>query len=179
MGWPVWLESEVDTLATELANEIGRCGGGPRINVDTNVPAGLVAFMRRQLGWDLLCVKEHGQQRRARDTEHSRLARQWRRTLASLDRDYIDERRFPPDESGGVAVLSAPGERAFRKLPRRFDGDGVCAQVVGQRPPGRTPVAAGRLQARDASRVAGTGDREPYGGRTMPSAVFRRLTSYV
>ena len=65
MGLPVRLESEVDTLATELANEIGRCGGGPRINVDTNVPAGLVAFMRQQLGWDLLCVMEHGQLRRS------------------------------------------------------------------------------------------------------------------
>ena len=109
------------TLATELANEVIRLGGGPRVYVDANVPAGLVAFMRRQLGWDVLFVMEHDELRRARDEEHYRLARQWRRTLVSLDRDYVDDRRFPPDESGGVVVLSAPGERAFRKLLRRLD----------------------------------------------------------
>jgi len=38
----------------------------------------------------------------------------------SLDRNYVDDRRFPPDESGGVVVLSAPGERAFRKLLRQL-----------------------------------------------------------
>ena len=172
MGWPVWLESEVDTLATELANEIGRCGGGPRINVDTNVPAGLVAFMRRQLGWDLLCVKEHGQQRRARDTEHSRLARQWRRTLASLDRDYIDERRFPPDESGGVAVLSAPGERAFRKLPRRFDATVFVPRSSAKgHPVGHPwPPVGCKLEMHPGWRGPETGNRTEVGRCPQPSS---------
>ena len=109
------------TLATELAEEAIRLGGGPRIYVDANVPAGLVAFMRQQLGWDVLFVMEHDELRRARDEEHFRLARRWRRTLVSLDRDYIDDRRFPPDESGGVMVLSAPGERTLRRLLRQLD----------------------------------------------------------
>ena len=104
------------TLATELANEVIRRGGGPRIYVDANVPAGLVAFMRRQLGWDVLFVMEHDELRRARDEEHYRLARQWRRTLVSLDRDYVDDRRFPPDESGGVVVLSGLSRATRRSI---------------------------------------------------------------
>ena len=99
------LEGDIGTLTTALADEIARLGGGPRIYVDANVPAGLVTFMRRQLGWDVLFVIEHEELRRARDEEHYRLARQWRRTLVSFNRDYVDDQRFPPDESGGVVVL--------------------------------------------------------------------------
>ena len=147
------------TLATELASEVVRLGGRPRIYVDANVPAGLVGFMRRQLGWDVLFVMEHDELRRARDEEHYRLARQWHRTLVSLDRDYVDDRRFPPDESGGVVVLSAPGERAFRKLLRQLH-----ATVFGHRPPasGRTgeqplPLLGRKLEAYPGWRGPETG----------------------
>ena len=61
-------------------------------------------------------VLEHDDLRRAPDTEHYRLARQLRRTLLSLDRDYFDDRRFPPGESGGVLVVSAPDEERLRAL---------------------------------------------------------------
>ena len=53
-------------------------------------------FMRESLRWDVLFVIEHPDLRRARDIEHYRLARQLRRTLITLDRDYLDDRRFPP-----------------------------------------------------------------------------------
>lgn len=103
------------TLATELARQIDDVMQ-PRIYADANLPAGAVAFMRETLGWDVFFVLEHDDLRRARDTEHFRLARQLRRTLLSLDRDYFDGRRFPSSESGGVLVISAPDEECLRLL---------------------------------------------------------------
>ncbi|MGH9346109.1 MAG: DUF5615 family PIN-like protein [Vicinamibacterales bacterium] len=111
------------TLASELGPYAGRIAGQPRIYVDANVPAGLVSFMRVTLKWDVLFVIEHADLRRARDGEHYRLARQLRRTLITLDRDYLDDRRFPPSESGGVLVLTAPEERGFMVLLRRLDAE--------------------------------------------------------
>lgn len=111
------------TLASELGPHAERIAGQPRIYVDANVPAGLVVFMRRTLQWDVLFVIEHDDLRRARDGDHYRLARQLRRTLITLDRDYLDDKRFPPAESGGVLVLTAPEERGFIKLLRRLDED--------------------------------------------------------
>ena len=64
---------------------------------------------------------EHADLRRARDTHHYALARQMHRTLVTLDRDYIDDKRFPPTHGGGVIVFSAPDERALLKLLRRVD----------------------------------------------------------
>lgn len=109
------------TLSSELGAHLERCSGQPRVYADANVPAGLVSFMRRRLSWDVLFVLEHDDLRRAPDHEHYRLARQWRRTLLTLDRDYFNDRRFPPDASGGVIVVSAPDERALAKLLRRLD----------------------------------------------------------
>jgi hypothetical protein len=111
------------TLSSELGVHAGRIAGRPRIYVDANVPAGLVEYMRSTLKWDVLFVIEHNDLRRARDGEHYRLARQLRRTLITLDRDYLDDRRFPPAESGGVLVLTAPAEGGFIHLLRRVDAD--------------------------------------------------------
>lgn len=107
------LASQLAPLAAEL-NE-------PRIYADANIPNGVVAFMRIQLRWDVFFVMEHEELRRARDTEHYRLARQLSRTLVTLDRDYEDDRRFPPDEGAGVIVFSAPDERRLCRLLRRAD----------------------------------------------------------
>lgn len=109
------------TLSSELGSEVARTASVPRIYADANLPAGLVAFMRTTLGWDVFFVMEHDDLRRAPDTRHYRLAREMHRTLITLDRDYIDDRRFPPDESGGVIVLSAPDRRRFEDLLRRVD----------------------------------------------------------
>ena len=109
------------TLASELGGHAERITGQPRIYVDANVPARLVAFMRQDLRWDVLFVIEHDDLRRARDGEHYRLARQLRRTLITLDRDYLDDRKFPPAESGGVLVLAAPEENGFVALLKRID----------------------------------------------------------
>ena len=109
------------TLASELGLHVEREASQPRIYVDANVPAGLVSFMRQTLGWDVLFVMEHDDLRRARDGEHYRLARQLRRTLMTLDRDYLDDRKFPPSESGGVIVLMAPEEKGYLALLKRLD----------------------------------------------------------
>jgi hypothetical protein len=111
------------TLASELGPHVERASTQPRIYVDANMPARLVTFMREALDWDVLFVIEHDDLRRARDGEHYRLARQLRRTLITLDRDYLDDRKFPLDESGGVIVLMAPGEPGYVKLLRRLDAE--------------------------------------------------------
>ena len=109
------------TLWSELGEHADRIAGQPRLYVDANVPAGLVDFMRDRLLWDVLFVIEHDDLRRARDGEHYQLARRLGRTLLTLDRDYLDDRKFPPDESGGVVVLSAPGEKGLGQLLKRLD----------------------------------------------------------
>jgi hypothetical protein len=113
----------VGTLASELGSHAERLTETPRVYVDANVPAGLVAFMRTTLGWDALFVIEHDDLRRARDGEHFRLARQLRRTLISFDRAYLADRKFPPAESGGVVILTAPEERGYLKLLTRLDSE--------------------------------------------------------
>ena len=109
------------TLASELGPHANRLSGQPRIYVDANIPAGLVAFMRTRLQWDVLFVVEHDDLRRARDGEHYRLARQLGRTLITQDRDYLDDKKFPPIESGGVVVLTAPTVRGYESLLTRID----------------------------------------------------------
>ncbi len=111
------------TLASELGTHAARIAGQPRLYVDANVPAGLVVFMRTRLQWDVLFVIEHADLRRARDGDHFRLARQWRRTLISFDRDYRDDRKFPMQDSGGVIVLAAPQEQGYVALLKRLDAE--------------------------------------------------------
>ena len=109
------------TLSSELAPLAEHLCPRPRIYADANVPAGLVAYMRARLKWDVLFVLEEERLRRAPDVKHYRLAQQLRRTLVTLDRDYLDDRRFPPDEGAGVLVISAPDERELSALLDRLD----------------------------------------------------------
>ena len=109
------------TLSTELGAALSQAASRPRIYADANMPAPSVAFMRADLAWDVFFVMEHADLRRARDTHHYTLARQMHRTLVTLDRDYIDDRRFPPRHGGGVIVFSAPDHRALLHLLRRVD----------------------------------------------------------
>jgi hypothetical protein len=96
------LSSELAPVATRLT--------GPRVYADANVPAGAVAFMRRRLGWDV-----------PSDVQHFRMARQLHRTLVTMDRDYLDDRRFPPAESAGVLVIWAPDERLLIRTLQSVD----------------------------------------------------------
>jgi Domain of unknown function (DUF5615) len=128
----------VGTLFSELAPHAERLTG-PRVYADANVPAGVVDYMRHELHWDVLFVVEHDDLRRARDLEHFRLARQLHRTLVTIDRDYLDDRRFPPAESGGVLVVWAPNERLLTRTLKRVDteffraGDGAALPLVGRK----------------------------------------------
>jgi len=109
------------TLASELSPHVDRVSTAPRVYVDANMPARVVAAMRHQLKWDVYFVMEHDDLRRAADGAHFRLSRQMRRTLVSLDHDYLDDRRYPAAECGGVLVLSAPNEDGLVKILRRVD----------------------------------------------------------
>ena len=109
------------TLSSELAAQAERLTARPRIYADANVPAGIVAHMRTRLAWDVLFVLEDPELRRAADERHYDLAQQLRRTLVTMDRDYLDDRRFPPARSGGVLVVQAPDERELSSLLDRVD----------------------------------------------------------
>src|SRR4051795_12530349 len=109
------------TLSSELATHADRLTPRPRIYADANVPAGLVAHMRERLQWDVLFVLEDADLRRASDVKHFHLACQLRRTLVTLDRDYLDDRRFPLESCGGVLVIQAPDERQLSTLLDRVD----------------------------------------------------------
>jgi hypothetical protein len=109
------------TLSSELGPFVDQIVSQPRVYADANMPSGVVGFMREKLGWDVLFVIEHADLRRARDIEHFRLARQLGRTLVTLDRDYLDDREFPPEEGAGVIVFCVPDERWLRRLLSKMD----------------------------------------------------------
>jgi hypothetical protein len=129
------------SLSSELAAFAERHADHPRVYADANIPAGTVAFMRDRLHWDVLSVMEHDDLRRAPDEEHFRRARDMRRTLVSLDHDYLDDRRFPPAETAGVLVLSAPDERLLARLLGRLDRELFRARKAA------LPLEKGKLNA--------------------------------
>ena len=132
------------TLPSELAPHAERLVPRPRIYADANVPAGIVAHMRLHLRWDVLFVLEDNDLRRASDVKHYQLAHQLRRTLVTMDRDYLDDRRFPPDASGGVLVVQAPDERQMSSLLDRVDRRLFHAENTDE--PVAQPLAGRKLQ---------------------------------
>jgi predicted nuclease of predicted toxin-antitoxin system len=118
---------KMGTLASELSPHAPGIAGQPRVYVDANMPARLVSLMRTLLKWDVLFVMEHDDLRRATDRVHFLLARQLHRTLVTLDRDYLDDRKFPPAESAGVLVLTAPNENGLAALLKRLDREAFRA----------------------------------------------------
>lgn len=118
------------TLWSELGPVADAVAERPRVYADANVPQGIVSFMRDTLKWDVVSVMDHPDLRRARDTEHYRLARQLRRTLITLDRDYLDDRRFPPQQGSGVLVIAAPDERGLAQLLARLDAHLFAAKTL-------------------------------------------------
>jgi hypothetical protein len=143
------------TFSSELTAYAGSFSGSPRIYADANIPNGAVGFMRTRLRWDVLFVVEHDELRRARDIEHYRLARQLGRTIVTLDRDYIDDRNFPPAEGAGVIVFWAPDEQRLRQQLRKADRALFRAEGAGPLPlegrklcwpsNGDTPAVGGNL----------------------------------
>jgi hypothetical protein len=123
---------KVGTLSTELLPHAQRLAAQPRIYADANVPAGIVAHMRRRLHWDVLFVIEEDALRRAPDVEHYRLAQQLQRTLVTMDRDYLYDKRFPPGEGSGVLVINAPDEQQLSLLLERVDRALFRSGVAGE-----------------------------------------------
>ncbi len=109
------------TLSSELAEHAERLSPRPRVYVDANVPAPLVEYMRRALDWDVVWVLEEEGLRRAPDLKHYRLSHQLRRTLVTMDEDFLDDRRYPPAEGSGVVVIQAPNQRELFALVDRLD----------------------------------------------------------
>lgn len=109
------------TLSSELGGFAEGLTDAPRVYCDANLPVGLIRFMREQLRWDVFFVLEEEDLRRAADIEHFRMAAQLRRTLLTLDRDYLDDEMFPPAEGSGVLVLSAPHEEQYERLLKQID----------------------------------------------------------
>jgi hypothetical protein len=109
------------TLATELREFAADLAAAPRVYADANLPAGVVFAMRHELGWDVLFVLEEPEWRRASDRDHYARALDLGRTLITLDQDFFDDRRFPPDSSPGVLVCSAPGEVGLLRILRHVD----------------------------------------------------------
>ena len=132
------------TLSSELAPHAERLTPRPRIYADANVPAGLVAHMREKLNWDVLFVLEEADLRRAPDVKHYQLALQLRRTLVTLDRDYLDDRRFPPSETGGIVVIQAPDEAQLSALLDRVDRALFRADAAAE--PIAQPLVGRKLQ---------------------------------
>ena len=77
-------------------------------------------------------------------SKHYQLAQQLRRTLVTLDRDYLDDRRFPPDRCGGVLVIQAPDERQLSALLDRIDRSLFHAGDAAD--PVALPLAGRKLQ---------------------------------
>ncbi len=127
------------TLFSELGPLRAAQAPGPLVYADANIPAPLIDFMRTRLGWDVLHVVDEPAWRRATDLAHFHRARDLHRTLVTLDRDFLQDRRFPPAESPGVIVLSAPNERAFQVLLTEVD-----VLLRGSRP-GVIPLAGRKL----------------------------------
>ena len=166
------------TLASELAAQVEQLSRQPRIYVDANVPAGAVAHMRERLRWDVVAVVEDEELRRASDIDHYRTARRLRRTLITLDDDFLEERLFQREESPGVIVVSAPNEaglvklldkihRAFFSRRGRRNHNGHALPLEGQilqvhpdwdAPPGKT--AARRRRTRRAAGSEPTARRD-------------------
>ena len=114
--------------------------------------------MRVSLGWDVFFVMEHDDLRRAHDIEHYRLARQLRRTLITMDRDYLDDRVFPPLETSGVLVLSAPNQRGLeRLLDARRSRHLSTSRQASSCPAARRDQAAGVSGVRGGARVMAAG----------------------
>ena len=109
------------SLASGLRPVAARLSAAPRVYVDANLPWGAVVFMRQVLRWDALFVIEEPDLRRARDRDHFQRAFDLGRTLITLDHDFADPQRFPPGQSPGVVICTAPDEAALKRLLEHLD----------------------------------------------------------
>jgi hypothetical protein len=126
------------TMASALGPFAKHREGVPQVYADANVPVGAVAFMRQPLGWDVIHVVEDDRWRRATDRDHFTHALELGRTLITQDRDFLDDRRFPPALSPGIIVCTASDEAMLGRLLVHIDQsvlrrDGIAAVMRGKK----------------------------------------------
>ncbi len=124
------------TLSSELTHaRVDAVGGAPRIYADANIPTRHRRLHAARSSGGTSCSSSSTTTCGGRrDIEHYRLARQLGRTLVTLDRDYIDDRGFPPSEGAGVIVFWAPDEARLRELLARADRSLFRAEGAGPLP---------------------------------------------
>src|SRR5437016_523793 len=122
------------TLASELGSIAAELTAAPRVYADAKLRWGAVAFMRQTLQWNVLFVIEHDDLRRASDREHFRRALDLGRTLVTMDRDFMDDRRFPLEDSPGVIVCSAPDDSNLLRLLAHVDETVMRADAAAALP---------------------------------------------
>lgn len=121
-----------------------------RAYFDADIPASVAERIRKKLRWDVLCAQEQAQLRNRDDEFHYANARKLGRLLFTLDKDFLDDRRFPLRTSPGLYVLCAnqndPDEifhavslaammltDTYRRLPAVYLGTKVLLTLEGQR----------------------------------------------
>jgi predicted nuclease of predicted toxin-antitoxin system len=121
-----------------------------RAYLDENIPLSVAERVRTNLRWDVLSVQEEPDLRNQEDKFHYANAKRLGRILFTLDRDFLDDRRFPLHQSPGVFVVSARQDdaddiffavwvvsrhldEAYRKLPELHLQTKVLVTPEGQR----------------------------------------------
>ena len=148
--------------------------------------------MRERLGGMCSSCSSTTDLRRARDIEHFRLARQLGRTLVTLDRDYLDDRLFPPDGrrrrdrvlGAGRAVAPAPadpdGSRTVPDAGRARAAAGAAQGGVAHRCSAwvlispNVPPAPSSSTSRRGARARGTGAEAVRQAPARPHSLDRR-----
>jgi len=78
-----------------------------RAYFDADIPVSVAERVRTKLRWDILSAQEQADLRSRDDEFHYQNARKLKRILFTLDKDFLDDRRFPLHQSPGVFVLKA------------------------------------------------------------------------
>jgi predicted nuclease of predicted toxin-antitoxin system len=89
-----------------------------KIKVDENIGSAGVGLLRDR-GHDVLTVRDQGLAG-ATDNEIFRVCVNEGRTLVTLDRDFGQATRFPPEQSAGIVVLELGGRASLRLLHDRL-----------------------------------------------------------
>jgi predicted nuclease of predicted toxin-antitoxin system len=121
-----------------------------RAYFDADIPVSVAERVRTKLRWDVLSAQEQADLRSPDDEFHYGHARKLKRILFTLDKDFLDDRRFPLHQSPGVFVLQAKQDdpddifhaihvaamtltEAYRKIPGFHLQMKVSMTLEGQR----------------------------------------------
>jgi predicted nuclease of predicted toxin-antitoxin system len=89
-----------------------------RIKVDENIGGSGVDLLR-QAGQDVMTVREQGLAGAADEVVFQACVAE-SRTLITLDRDFGQVTRFPPNQTAGIVILEMGGPASLRRLDDRL-----------------------------------------------------------